>query len=319
MKIVSKIILYPIHKLYFLIRKNRDNNYGVGVLNQEETNDIITALLKKDESFMISRLGSEINIINIYKQKNRNFLNRYWQYIKTGVLDNYTERIKCLISYNAGIFPANDNILDKFSEITLNAIRNIDVLGIWRFLPQEKELLKEYCSNAKLIEAKYTEPYYHNNPWTKELKGKRVLVIHPFTESIKNQYGKRELLFEDKDTLPEFELLTIKAVQSIAGNEVDFNSWVEALDYMKSEINKLDFDVALIGAGAYGLPLASHVKEIGKQAIHIGGAIQILFGIKGQRWDDHPIISKFYNDHWVRPLTTETPSKSNNVENGCYW
>jgi len=93
----------------------------------------------------------------------------------------------------------------------------------------------------------------------------------------------------------------------------------EALDYMTNQIEKRSFDVALLGCGAYGFPLASRIKNMGKQAIHMGGALQILFGIRGGRWDSHPIISKLYNENWVRPKLTERPQNFNQVENGCYW
>lgn len=49
---------------------------------------------------------------------------------------------------------------------------------------------------------------------------------------------------------------------------------------MKDEIDKQDYDIALIGCGAYGFPLAAHIKRSGKKAIHLGGALQLLFGIK---------------------------------------
>ena len=55
---------------------------------------------------------------------------------------------------------------------------------------------------------------------------------------------------------------------------------------MENEIDKHDYEVCLIGCGAYGLPLAAHVKKQGKKAIHIGGALQLLFGIMGKRWID---------------------------------
>jgi len=45
---------------------------------------------------------------------------------------------------------------------------------------------------------------------------------------------------------------------------------------MKNEISEIDFDVAIIGAGAYGLPLASYIKEMGRQAIHMGGSTQMV-------------------------------------------
>ncbi|MCD7883766.1 MAG: hypothetical protein LUI87_08725 [Lachnospiraceae bacterium] len=81
----------------------------------------------------------------------------------------------------------------------------------------------------------------------------------------------------------------------------------------------MDFDVAIIGAGAYGLPLAAYCKERGAQAIQMSGATQILFGIKGKRWDDHPFISSLYNEYWVRPNESETPPLKQKVEGGSYW
>ena len=47
------------------------------------------------------------------------------------------------------------------------------------------------------------------------------------------------------------------------------------------------------------------------------GALQLLFGIRGKRWDDHPIISKLYNDAWVRP--EEGLAHKEKVEGGSYW
>jgi phytoene dehydrogenase-like protein len=88
---------------------------------------------------------------------------------------------------------------------------------------------------------------------------------------------------------------------------------------MCAQINALDFDVAIIGAGAYGLPLAAHIKRLGKKAIQLGGATQILFGIRGRRWDRMPFFQGLYNEHWVRPLPEETPLNFQSVEDGCYW
>ena len=134
-----------------------------------------------------------------------------------------------------------------------------------------------------------------------------------------NNTKKEIFYFETKNVLPNFELSVIKAVQSLSGEKNPFENWFQALEFMKEEISQKDFDVALIGCGAYGFPLAAHVKKIGKQSIHIGGSLQILFGIKGKRWDDHPIIGKLYNEYWVRPNAQDKPTHSNLVENDCYW
>ena len=76
--------------------------------------------------------------------------------------------------------------------------------------------------------------------------------------------------------------------------------------------------VLLVGAGAYSLPLVAHAKRMGKQGVHLGGAAQVLFGIRGRRWEGQP-ESCFYNEHWSRPIPEETPAGVEAVEGGCYW
>ena len=160
------------------------------------------------------------------------------------------------------------------------------------------------------------------NPWTRILKDKKVLIVHPFTESIEFQYyNNREHIWEDSMVLPEFkELITLKAVQSIAGQKTQFKTWFDALHYMEDEISKLDFDIALIGCGAYGMCLAAHVKRMGKIGIHLAGWTQFLFGIYGNRWlKNQPEYAHFINKYWIRPNENERPQNAKKVEGGCYW
>ena len=121
--------------------------------------------------------------------------------------------------------------------------------------------------------------------------------------------------------MPDFELLTVKAVQSLAGEPTGYKDWFEALDWMKYEIGKAEFDIAIIGCGAYGFPLAAHVKRLGKKAIHMAGATQLLFGVKGKRWEKDPSqpFTNFMNEYWVRPDDSEKPINAIMVEGACYW
>ena len=164
-------------------------------------------------------------------------------------------------------------------------------------------------------------PFFETKPWTRILENKKVLVISPFEKSIKKQYEIIDKVFPD-GIMPQFELKTIKAVQSIANNRVPFDSWFAALEWMESEIDKIDFDIALIGCGAYGLPLAAYVKRIGKKAVHLGGTLQLMFGIRCSRFDNiyepYP-WHNLYNEYWVYPDLDETPKNIEKVENGCYW
>ncbi len=165
-------------------------------------------------------------------------------------------------------------------------------------------------------------PFLYKNPWSAALKGKKVLVIHPFEETIIKQYEKREKLFKNPEVLPEFDLLTYKPVQGIgrAKNKLKYKTWFEALAKMKEDIKNIDFDIAIIGAGAYGMFLAQYVKSVGKQAIHMGGATQLLFGIKGNRWDNC-FGDLYYNKYWIRPSKDETPEGVELFERGtmAYW
>ena len=108
-------------------------------------------------------------------------------------------------------------------------------------------------------------------------------------------------------------------MQGLAGQDTGYDSWFDALDAMERKMDAADYDVAIIGAGAYGLPLAAHARDTGHAAIQMSGATQLLFGIKGRRWDDHPVISKLYNPAWVRPDETEGITNKEKVEGGSYW
>ena len=123
--------------------------------------------------------------------------------------------------------------------------------------------------------------------------------------------------------LPEFQLKTLKAVQTLAGNQDErFHTWFDALDYMFIKAMEIDFDIAIIGCGAYGMPLAIKLKKAGKQAIHLGGATQLLFGIKGARWEqpNYPTkIGKLFNTSWVRPSENDHIKNGATIENACYW
>jgi hypothetical protein len=217
---------------------------------------------------------------------------------------------------NAGFFPPNHAELSRFGDLMLSDCRQVDVLGSW--LPGEAQLAP-LMAGARVIKLADLAPYMHEDPWSAHLEGKRVLVIHPFDATIRTQYARRELIFRDPRILPAFDLLTLKAVQSIAGARVPFRSWFDALAWMREQMSELEFDVALIGAGAYGFPLAADAKRLGKIGVHLGGALQILFGIRGRRWDVRADHQMFFNADWVRPSADECVELQNDVEGGCYW
>lgn len=213
--------------------------------------------------------------------------------------------------------------LKKFAELMRRACENADFIGVWASIVMGDH----YVSTIKNIEDKIVgnvrmvEPYYFDGPWSEALAGKKVLVISPFVKEIEKQYKEnRERLFEDKRVLPEFELLLQESVWYGVGvkEASPFATWFEAYDYLFEEAMKKDFDVVLLGCGAFGFPLAARFKMAGKQAIHIGGALQILFGIKGKRWEQHE-ISQFFNQFWIRPEKPKVKLEYKYLDDACYW
>lgn len=231
-----------------------------------------------------------------------------------------TEDVLGRLCNNAGFFPATEEAGRRFAEEMREACGQVDLLCVWHSA-MEDYVMKLYGRDVVYGAPIGIEPYYFSNPWTRVLKGKKVLVINPFADSIQKQYqNNREKLFQNPDVLPEFELHTLKAVQTIAGNrDPRFNDWFEALDYMENEAMKIDFDVAIVGCGAYGFPLCARLKKHGRIAIHMGGATQMLFGVKGSRWENNPAFKNIINAYFVRPSAQEVPENARKVEDACYW
>lgn len=303
-----KWFLYRCIRKFFKINIKINRLNGEKILSKEETQEFIARniLRESDDGFFVGRFGS-------------NELSAFIKFDESiGSFEGKRKVLKRLEN-GAGFFLATEETARKFALEMQEACGEIDMLGIWR--PMEDYVMKKYGNNVKYCRLAYIEPYYSQNPWSKSLKGKKVLVIHPFAESIKIQYyNNREKLFDNPDILPEFDLNVLKAVQTIAGNRDErFLDWFEALDYMEKEAMKIDFDVAIIGCGAYGFPLAARLKKHGKIAIHMGGATQILFGIKGKRWEGIPEVKRLFNEYWIRPSEEETPQNVNSVEQACYW
>ena len=223
------------------------------------------------------------------------------------------------LCHNAGFFPNDISLGDRWMHLVLSDLKDIDILGSYQRL--ERRLNKELHHTVKIDIHSYIAPYLYEHPWSAALCGKRVLVVSPFADSIRRQYERRQLLFDNPEVLPDFaDLITVKAVQSIAGTPTPYADWFEALEYMKLLMDTAIYDVALIGCGAYGMHLATHAKRTGHIAIHTAGWTQMLFGIYGNRWlSDEPQFKKYINDYWVRPTADETPTNAQAIENGCYW
>lgn len=236
------------------------------ILGRQKTNNYIAKRILEGEPFMAGRFGyTELSVIaSVLEARIKGNSDKC-----AGKFGQWFHNLGEL----SGFFPDDPGLAGDFVDLMLEACRNVDLLAMWH-IPMEDFVITEYMPQARLSFLGYLDPWTAKAPWTAALEGKKVLVIHPFEESIRSQYSRRELIFPGTKILPEFGLRTLKAVQTIAGEKDDrFCTWFEALDYMLAEALKIDFDVAIVGCGAYGFPLAAKLKACGKQAIHLGGGV----------------------------------------------
>ncbi|MBP9997500.1 MAG: hypothetical protein KBT19_09595 [Lachnospiraceae bacterium] len=294
---------------------------GKKLLSTEETNQVLYEGIISGRPFWAGRFGGT----------EMKCMYSYMKYRFDNKKDNRQDAMEELCRLS-GFFPNDIALGDQFTDMMIDACGNIDVQAEWsRYM--EDYFCARYQKNAKLTQISSLYPWTLMEvadtavkPWTTALEGKKVLVIHPFEESIRSQYDKNRMhifdgAFEADDILPKFQLDVLKAVQTLAGEKDErFATWFEALDWMIEEIKKRDFDVAILGCGAYAYLLANEIKKMGKCAIHLGGATQLLFGIYGSRWKESTLLKTVYNEkYWIHPCDTEQIKNHNVVENSCYW
>lgn len=169
----------------------------------DDGNDIISKHLLSNKPELICRFGTlELETVRQFlKYKGSKYYGK-----KDVIYNNYHREW----FYNtAGFFPVDDYNMTSFACEQLRIIPHIDVL-LARSEKFELEVCDKYLNpDAQLANCHYASyPIFSQRPWTQHLKGKKVLVIHPFVETIKKQYEKRHLLFEKPDLmLPDFEMI----------------------------------------------------------------------------------------------------------------
>lgn len=226
--------------------------------------------------------------------------------------------------HTSGFFSEQDvNLKDVnlYAQKTIEALSNTDIL-FSQFDDSMSAINHCLPTTSPIFPFKglwHDSPYSDDDiSWIQSLKGKKVLVISPFSDTIATQYQKRELLFKGNQVLPEFELIPFCMISTQYGNKLGFKNFFEAYHSTLNKISKIDFDIALIGAGAYGFLLASDIKNMGKQSVELCSYLMPLFGIKIKRNLTEPDINQFYNPYWIFPM--EKPINNyQNIENGCYW
>lgn len=246
-----------------------------------------------------------------------------------------------VLERNAGVFGDAASIPRWCSEYSA-ACGAADIMATGWYAPikvREQEILKRVKFSGGQCVLRALEPYYWpvEERWTGALDGQKVCVVSSFTDTIRGQLAKgEEKVWSSKAVglgpnsaiqgglWPSAEWSFVKTgyapslALGRAGWDCDAESWESCVEYVVSEVVKTGARVVIIGCGGLGMVIASRLKAAGKICIVMGGATQVLFGIKGRRWEDHQ-ISGFWTSEWVGPSASETPAGASEVERGCYW
>lgn len=236
----------------------------------------------------------------------------------------------------AGILFTNKFDIKKYCTLYTKSVMNCTSLGIWsgNMYYQAKsfyDFVQKVSSDKEYICAQALEPYYFMDE--KEYKfyeifeNKRVLIVTSHSETTKQQL-KKENIFHKSIFHTSTKYYVYKGVQQNGGNN-DSNSWDHHFNIMKNDLknikqNIFDFDIALVSCGGFGMILCDFLySELNTSTMYIGGAMQLYFGIMGNRWRNNQNILKHKNDNWSDVLEVdkiESLIKNPQLcENSCYW
>jgi hypothetical protein len=277
--------------------------------NLEHVNEKIAALIRAGGGFVIGRNGSTE--------------------LQTLFQGSPAERLEQF----SGFFPSTPESLRLWREYyvkCLPALRICATKWYTALAKEEESMMATVAPGCLQIPLRGLEPYYvaPEFRWTRELAGKRVAVVSAFAETAVKQAARaaavwpeapESLLPSSTTWIPIKTGFPPRVAAGRAGWPAGVTTWQGAVRLTVDRILEARPDIVLIGCGALGIPIAAAVATAGIGAIVMGGAIQVLFGIKGQRWATHSVIGKFWNDAWVWPAAAETPVAAIAIEGACYW
>ena len=288
----------------------------------DKLSDYIQQKCINSELFIIPRIAgieNQIAFISILLKQNN---------ITALPSNDIINKLLSTLKNNAGIKISNIPSLFKYGKMYMRAFEMSEIYLTWALWSNVAQTIFDslkfmYINIIKPKICANTLNIYnniHGRLWTRELAGKRILIISPFIESFKDKINIRERIY-GIDLFPNCEFVFLKPPQTQGSNLSDeFDIELARFIYNINQI-KNTFDIALVSCGGYGNLVCLEIFNMNKSAIYVGGVLQMYFGVYGNRWEKEcPDIMKIYkNDAWTRPSEEEKPIGHNTIENSGYW
>ena len=282
-------------------------------MNKSQKDNIyIKSIIEENNPFFIGRIaGCELKVAQSYQEGNL-----------FDIVDELRE-----LENNAGIFTKDIDSLSKYTQMLIESYNHCTIIAEWEqtgkvftHTGSGQQFIAKRTPKTPKIDARSLEPYYFKENWMPALKGKKILIVHPFVKTFKKQVPKLKEIFPGKSWFEDCEFQFVEPPLTLAGNHQD-KDWQDHLNPFLESLRELkNFDIAFVAAGGYGMLISNFIfKNLDRSVIYVGGALQIFFGVIGKRWFDNKDILKIMNDNWIRPDKEDKPDNFKNVEKGCYW
>ena len=230
----------------------------------------------------------------------------------------------------SGVYPSNPQLALEFVAQYAESVRQLDCLGLFG-TSIEASIIRYHGLNCRFIrfhdmEPDRSTPADDAHCYLPHFRGLRLLLIAPFADLLRQRAnqetfekvwartGKRWFHPADVAAL-DFPYAFDPETQS------RYRTVLELRDSIIARIDHVDFDVALVAAGALGIPLAAHIKRSGRIAISLGGHLQVLFGVLGKRWRNRQSWhERYFNEHWIdMPERYRPKNWESRTDGGAYW
>ncbi len=293
--------------------------------SRREFLDALRAALEHGNPFAAGKIGNtEQHLLSYYM-----LCEQSQTPVKTRMLEMWLKHYA--VAY-AGLFPPDTEFYFEYGKIFRDALYQMDFVGLFRHESAALELelvnyfgLRKSLTRFQNLHPDRSIPDDASNCYLPFLRDKKILLVCPFGNLLASR-ATREI-FEGVWRVSGkkfFEPARVEGLEFPYGFAREtwtrYATCLDLLDEIQNEIARRDFDVALIGAGGMGIPLAAFVKRSGKIGIMLGGHLQVLFGVKGARWKKDPTWrDTYFNEWWIDMPESYRPKRGDNTGDASYW
>jgi len=229
----------------------------------------------------------------------------------------------------AGVFPDDESFLRQFGYRLMKTYQQMDYLAVPHGLPLPApldDLEEPRRLPFEALEPNRSHPYNPDDCYLPNLRNAKILIVSSLADVLAERAQSE--VFEavwSRIGVPWPEPKSVGAlcfpfIYDTAVQSSRESVW-EIFDEVCEAMSAVEFDVALIAAGALGSPIALAVKDLGAIGISMGGHLQALFGMYGKRWlEDAEWSARYINDAWITPPADRKPQTTRGLpDDGDYW